>query len=48
MSPVVCVPLLRSCVGDLLAVLHPEAFLMRRVGGGDVTEQGDWFVRRVR
>lgn len=48
LSPVCCAPLLCPCVGDLLSILHPEAFLVGSVGRGEVTLQGNWFARAVR
>lgn len=43
LSPVCCVPLLCSCVGDLLSIFHPEAFFVRSLGSGEVALQGNWF-----
>lgn len=43
LSPVRCGPLLRPCAGDLLAVLHPEAFLMGGVSSGEAAVQGNWY-----
>lgn len=43
LSPVCRVPLLCPCIGDLLSVLHPEAFSVGGLSSGEVTKQGNGF-----
>lgn len=47
MSPVYCVLLFRPCVGDILSIFHPEAFLVACMGSGEVTLQDNLFTRGV-
>lgn len=48
LSPVCCVPLLCPCIGDLLSILHPEAFFVGTLSSGEVTLQRNWFASAVR
>ncbi len=48
LSPVYRVPVLCPCIEYLLSILHPEAFPVGSLSSGEVTLQGDWFVRAVR
>lgn len=47
LSPVCCVVVLCSCIGDLLSILHPEAFFGGSLSSGEVTLQYKWFASAV-